>query len=104
VNVRRQGVPERRQWPGDYQEVKEAIEAICQLNDELLLERAGSIHTRGSMIEMRQVATEFGDEMIAECANDLRESWNTHADAVLARSLQCGKAHDRKKAEPMPIN
>src|SRR5215470_10514223 len=39
---------------------------------------------RGSMIEMRRKQLSFGDGLIAEEVSDLRESWMTHADAVLA--------------------
>src|ERR1700688_1383631 len=37
-----------------------------------------------SMIEMRRRQLSFGDGLIAEEVSDLRESWMTHADAVLA--------------------
>jgi hypothetical protein len=36
------------------------------------------------MIEMRRAQRSFGDGLIAEEVSDLRESWMTHADAVLA--------------------
>jgi transposase, IS5 family len=36
------------------------------------------------MIEMRRRQLSFGDGLIAEEVSDLRESWMTHADAVLA--------------------
>jgi hypothetical protein len=36
VSVRRERVAEVRRWLGNYQELKEAIEAICELNHELL--------------------------------------------------------------------
>src|SRR6201988_2427018 len=42
-SVRRERVDEVRRWLSNYQELKEAIEAICELNHELLRpERAGS--------------------------------------------------------------
>src|ERR1700754_5029837 len=42
-SVRRERVDEVRRWFSNYQELKEAIEAICELNHDLLRpERAGS--------------------------------------------------------------
>jgi len=42
-SVRRERVDEVRRWLNNYQELKEAIEAICELNHELLRpERAAS--------------------------------------------------------------
>jgi hypothetical protein len=35
-SVRRERVPEVRQWLRNYRELKEAIEAICELNHHLL--------------------------------------------------------------------
>ena len=35
-SVRREGVEEVRRWLNNYQELKEAIEAICELNHDLL--------------------------------------------------------------------
>src|ERR1700736_4286766 len=37
-----------------------------------------------SVIEMRRAQFSFGDGLIAEEVSDLRESWMTHADRVLA--------------------
>ena len=36
------------------------------------------------MIKMRRAQLSFGDGLIAEEVSDLRESWMTHADQVLA--------------------
>ena len=36
ISVRRERVAEVRQWLANYQELKEAIEAICELNHNLL--------------------------------------------------------------------
>ena len=36
ISVRRERVAEVRRWLSNYQELKEAIEAICELNHELL--------------------------------------------------------------------
>jgi hypothetical protein len=36
LSVRRERVPEVRRWLDNYQRLKEAIEAICELNHELL--------------------------------------------------------------------
>jgi hypothetical protein len=42
-SVRRERVEEVRRWLANYQELKQAIEAICELNHDLLRpERAGS--------------------------------------------------------------
>src|ERR1700726_555225 len=48
--------------------------------------RSGLLQDRGesSMIEMRRRQLSFGGWLIAEEVSDLRESWMTHADAVLA--------------------
>jgi hypothetical protein len=35
-SVRRERVPEVRRWLANYQKLKEAIEAICELNHDLL--------------------------------------------------------------------
>jgi hypothetical protein len=43
ISVRRERVAEVRRWLANYQELKEAIEAICELNHDLLRpERAAS--------------------------------------------------------------
>jgi hypothetical protein len=43
ISVRRERVAEVRRWLSNYQELKEAIEAVCELNHDLLRpERAGS--------------------------------------------------------------
>ena len=52
---------------------------ICCARSGLRQNRGGS-----SMIEMRRRQLSFGDGLIAEEVSDLRESWMTHADAVLA--------------------
>ena len=36
ISVRRERVAEVRRWLGNYQKLKEAIEALCELNHELL--------------------------------------------------------------------
>lgn len=36
ISVRREGVAEVRRWLENYQDLKQAIEAICELNHELL--------------------------------------------------------------------
>ena len=85
ISVRRERVAEVRRWLGNYQELKEAIEAICELNHDLLRpERAASKARRKQMIEMRRRQLSFGDGLIAEEVSDLREGWMEHADAVLA--------------------
>jgi hypothetical protein len=43
ISVRRERVAEVRQWLANYRELKETIEAICELNHDLLRsQRAGS--------------------------------------------------------------
>jgi hypothetical protein len=42
VSVRRERVGEVRRWLDNYQKLKEAIEAICELNHELLRPAAAS--------------------------------------------------------------
>ena len=47
ISVRRERVAEVRQWLTNYQELKEAIEAICELNHDLLRpQRAASMRRR----------------------------------------------------------
>jgi hypothetical protein len=41
-SVRRERVAEVRRWLGNYQKLKEAIEAICELNHDLLRTAAAS--------------------------------------------------------------
>src|SRR6202030_3451255 len=47
---------------------------------------SGTAQRRGAgpMIEMRRTQPSFGDGLIAEEVDDLREPWMTHADAMLA--------------------
>jgi hypothetical protein len=45
LSVRRERVAEVRRWLRNYQKLKEAIEAICELNHDLLRPKPG---TRGS--------------------------------------------------------
>src|SRR5882672_2228890 len=46
-SVRRERVAEVRRWLGNYQELKQAIEAVCELNHDLLRpERAASKRRR----------------------------------------------------------
>jgi transposase, IS5 family len=52
---------------------------ICCARSGLRQNRGGS-----SVIEMRRRQLSFGDGLIAGEVSDLRESWMTHADAVLA--------------------
>src|ERR1700746_167319 len=47
LSVRRERVAEVRRWLSNYQELKEAIEAVCELNHDLLRpERAASKRRR----------------------------------------------------------
>jgi hypothetical protein len=45
ISVRRERVAEVRRWLANYQELKEAIEAICELNHDLL--RPETVAVRG---------------------------------------------------------
>ena len=74
-----------RHWLHNYQKLKDALEAICELNHHLL--RPDAPHPkprRTSVIEMRRAQLSFGDGLIAEEVGDLREDWMKHADRVLA--------------------
>src|SRR5437867_9688774 len=42
ISVRRERVAEVRRWLANYQELKEAIEAICELNHDLLRAQAAA--------------------------------------------------------------
>jgi hypothetical protein len=42
LSVRRERVAEVRRWLANYQELKEAIEAICELNHDLLRPKAAA--------------------------------------------------------------
>jgi hypothetical protein len=46
-SVRRERVAEVRRWLSNYQELKEAIEAICELNHELLRPERATARARG---------------------------------------------------------
>src|ERR1700752_2229546 len=46
-SVRRERVAEVRRWLGNYQELKEAIEAVCELNHDLLRPERAVSKTRG---------------------------------------------------------
>ena len=61
-SLRRERVAEVRRWLANYQGLKAAIEAICELNHDLLRpERAAIEGARASaMIEMRRAQRSFG--------------------------------------------
>src|SRR5262244_2687844 len=46
-SVRRERVAEVRRWLNNYQELKEAIEVICELNHDLLRPERGTSKARG---------------------------------------------------------
>jgi hypothetical protein len=46
-SVRRERVAEVRRWLGNYQELKEAIEGVCELNHDLLRPERTASKTRG---------------------------------------------------------
>jgi hypothetical protein len=46
-SLRKEMLPEIRRWLANYQELKEAIEAICELNHELLRPETTSSRSRG---------------------------------------------------------
>ena len=46
ISVRRERVAEVRRWLSNYQELKEAIEAICELNHDLLRPQPDASKTR----------------------------------------------------------
>jgi hypothetical protein len=46
-SVRRERVAEIRRWLSNYQDLKEAIEAICELNHDLLRPERATARTRG---------------------------------------------------------
>jgi hypothetical protein len=54
LSVRREPVAEVRRWLRNYQELKEAIEAVCELNHDLLRPDAADPKGGRSMIEMRR--------------------------------------------------
>ena len=45
-SLRSEMVPEVRRWLANYQELKEAIEAICEINHELLRPEAKAVQSR----------------------------------------------------------
>jgi hypothetical protein len=49
VSVRRERVAEVRRWLDNYKKLKEAIEAVCELNQELLRPAAGASKRGGKM-------------------------------------------------------
>ena len=46
ISVRRERVEEVRRWLANYQELKEAIEAICKLNHDLLRPERAELKSR----------------------------------------------------------
>src|SRR5262249_24277527 len=73
-SVRRERVAEVRRWLNNYQDLKQAIETICELIMNCCV-RNGP-HQGGvasGMIEMRRAQRSFGDGLIAEEVSDLRE-------------------------------
>jgi Transposase domain (DUF772) len=83
-SVHRERVAEVRRWLSNYQELKGAIEAVCELN-MICCARNGLHQNHGGsrMIGMRRTQLSFGDGLIAEEVSYLRESGMIHADAVL---------------------
>jgi hypothetical protein len=47
ISVRRERIAEVRRWLSNYQELKEAIEAICELNHDLLRPERSVSKARG---------------------------------------------------------
>ena len=47
-SVRRERVDEVRRWLNNYRELKEAIEAICEINHDLLRPERAALKPRGS--------------------------------------------------------
>jgi hypothetical protein len=47
LSVRRERVAEVRRWLSNYQELKQAIEAVCELNHDLLRPERAASKTRG---------------------------------------------------------
>jgi hypothetical protein len=83
TSVRRERIAEVYRWLSKV--LKEAIEAVCELNHDLLARNVPHQRSRGSsMIEMRRTQLSFGDGLIAEEVSDLREDGMAHADEVLA--------------------
>jgi hypothetical protein len=70
-----------RRWLSNYQDLKEAIETVCELNRSCP-EWAASKRRRSSMIEMRRAQLSWR-RLIAEEVTSSRD-WMKHADAVLA--------------------
>ncbi|WP_275190984.1 ISNCY family transposase [Bradyrhizobium sp. CSA112] len=91
-SVRRERVAEVRRWLDNYQKLKDAIEAICELNHHLL--RPDAALPRGRKNEMRRAQLSFGDGLIAGEVSDLREGWMTHADRVLADEQIVGAVYE----------
>jgi hypothetical protein len=74
-----------RRWLSNYQELKEAIEAVCELTVIMICCARNAPYQRhaGSrMIEMQRTHLNFGDGLIAEEVSDLRDGWMKHADTV----------------------
>ncbi len=83
-SLRGEMVPVVRRWLANYQELKQAIEVICELNHELLRpDESAAERGQSAMIEMRRAQLSFGDGLIAGEVKDLPESWMNHADRLL---------------------
>src|SRR5271169_4928990 len=81
-SLRRERVDEVRRWLGNYHKLKQAIEAICELNHDLLRpEDAG--RRRSGKRERWRAQRSFGDGLIAAEVADLCEAWMRQADRVL---------------------
>jgi hypothetical protein len=59
----------------EIQDLKKAIEAICELNHYLLRPQRAASNPRRKLIEMRPRQLSFGDVLIAEEVSDLGEYW-----------------------------
>ena len=82
-SVRRERVAEVRRWLANYQELKEAIETICELNHDCCGRKGLARRAERSVIEMRRRQLSFGDGLIAGEVSDLREDWMLHAQGNL---------------------
>src|SRR6266436_3015767 len=66
-SLRREQVEEVRRWLGNYHRLREALEAICELNHALLRRRAPRRDAgERAVIETRRAKRTFGDGLIAD--------------------------------------
>jgi hypothetical protein len=80
-SLRRELVPEVRRWRDNYQKLKEALKAICELNHQFVPMQPHQSAGESGVIELRRA--QLSDKLFVDEVTGLREDCIDHADKVL---------------------